>query len=83
MVTTISTADARKSFSDIINQVNYGQEQVLLTRRGKEVAAIVSVGELKLLQKIEDFVDIEDAQKALASHGDNVPAKEVWAQLGL
>ncbi|SMN00428.1 RelB/StbD replicon stabilization protein (antitoxin to RelE/StbE) [uncultured Candidatus Thioglobus sp.] len=83
MAITISTADVRKDFSNIVNQVNYSQEQILLTRRGKEVAAIVSVEELKLLQKIENFLDIEDAQKALASHGDNIPAKEVWAQLGL
>ena len=80
---TISTADARKDFADIINQVSYGSEQIMLTRRGKEVAAIISVEELKLLQKIEDYIDIEDAQKALSEAGDNIPAKEVWQQLGL
>jgi antitoxin Phd len=79
----ISTADARKDFADIINQVSYGSEQIVLTRRGKEVAAIVSVEELRLLQKIEDYIDIEDAQKTLSEVGDNIPAKEVWQQLGL
>jgi len=54
----ISTADARKDFADIINQVSYGSEQIVLTRRGKGVAAIVSVEELRLLQKIEDYIDI-------------------------
>ena len=80
---TISTADARKDFADIINQVSYGSEQIMLTRRGKEVAAIISVEELKLLQKIEDYIDIEDAQKALSEAGENISAKEVWKQLGL
>ena len=80
---TISTADARKDFADIINQVSYGSEQIMLTRRGKEVAAIISVEGLKLLQKIEDYIDIEDAQKALSEAGENIPAKEVWKQLGL
>ena len=80
---TISTADAREDFADIINQVSYGSEQIMLTRRGKEVAAIISVEELKLLQKIEDYIDIEDAQKALSEAGENIPAKEVWKQLGL
>jgi len=79
----VSTADARKDFADIINQVSYGSEQIVLTRRGKEVAAIVSVEELRLLQKIEDYIDIEDAQKALSEAGDNIPATEVWQQLGL
>jgi len=35
------------------------------------------------LQKIEDYIDIEDAQKALSEAGDNIPATEVWQQLGL
>ena len=79
----ISTADARKDFADIINQVSYGSEQIVLTRRGKEVAAIVSVEELRLLQKIEDYIDIKDAQKALSEAGKNISAEEVWQQLGL
>ena len=79
----ISTADARKDFADIINQVSYGSEQIVLTRRGKGVAAIVSVEELRLLQKIEDYIDIEDALKALSEAGGNITAKEVWQQLGL
>jgi len=79
----ISTADARKDFADIINKVSYGQEQIMLTRRGKEVAAIVSVEELRLLQKIEDKMDIIDAQKAMEEDGNNISAEEAWKQLGL
>jgi prevent-host-death family protein len=83
MNTTISTAEARKNFADIVNKVAYGKESIVLTRRGQKVAALVSMDELKLLQHIEDFIDIEDAKKALAEPGDNVSAKEVWKQLGL
>ena len=46
MTTVISTADARKKFADIINQVAYGTEKFVLTRRGKEIAALVSMEEL-------------------------------------
>jgi len=83
MTTTISTADARKNFADIVNKVAYGKEPIVLTRRGQEVAALVSIDELKLLQLIEDHIDIEDAKKALAEPGDNISAKNVWKQLGL
>ena len=83
MTTTISTAEARKNFADIVNKVAYGKESIVLTRRGQEVAALVSIDELELLQQIEDHIDIEDAKKALAEPGDNVSAKEVWKQLGL
>ncbi len=83
MPTKISTADARKHFADIVNKVAYGKEPVVLTRRGQEIAALVSMDELELLQQIEDYVDIEDAKKALDGPNENISAKEVWRQLGL
>ena len=83
MTTTISTADARKNFADIVNKVAYGNEQIVLTRRGQGVAALISIDELELLQRIEDYIDIEDAKKALDEPGDNIQAQEFWKQLGL
>ena len=83
MTTTISTASARKNFAEIVNQVAYGMEPVILTRRGKEIVALVSIEELELLKQIENHLDIEDAKKALAEAGENLPAEEVWKQLGL
>ena len=82
MSTTISTADARKHFADIVNKVAYGNEPIVLTRRGQEVAALVSIEEFKLLQQIEDHIDIEDAKKALEEPGANISAEETWKQLG-
>ena len=81
MATTISTADARKNFADIVNKVAYGKESIILTRRGQKIAALVSMDELELLQYIEDHLDIEDAKKALAEPGENISAQEVWKQL--
>ena len=83
MVTKISTADARKNFADIVNKVAYGKESIILTRWGREIAVLVSIDELELLQQIEDYIDIEDAKKALQDPGENILAEEVWKQLGL
>jgi prevent-host-death family protein len=83
MNTTISTAEARKNFSDIVNKVAYGAEPVILTRRGQEIAALISMRELELLRRIEDRMDIEDAEKALAEVGENIAAENVWKELGL
>ncbi|MBA3010207.1 MAG: type II toxin-antitoxin system Phd/YefM family antitoxin [Proteobacteria bacterium] len=83
MTIKVSTAEARKNLADIVNKVAYGKEPVILTRRGQDVAALVSIEELELLQQIEDHIDIEDAKKALAESGDNIPAEEFWKQLGL
>jgi antitoxin Phd len=83
MTTTMSAADARKRFAEIINQVAYGHDTVVLTRRGEKIAALVSMEELELLQQIEDAMDIEEAKKALAEPGENIPAAEFWRKLGL
>ncbi len=83
MPETVSTADARMNFSEIINKVAYGNEPIILTRRGKSIAALVSIAELELLQRIEEHLDIEDAKVALAEPGDNISAEEVWKSLDL
>ena len=57
MLKKITTADARKKFANIINQVAFGNESFVLTRRGEPIAAIVSMNELKLLQDLEDRID--------------------------
>ena len=62
-MTTITTAEARKKLAEIVNKVAYGKEPVILTRRGEEIAALISMEELELLQLIEDHMDIEDAKK--------------------
>jgi len=83
MTTTITTAEARKNFADIVNKVAYGKETIVVTRRGQKVAALVSIDELELLQQIEDHIDIEDAKKALAEPFESISAEDVWKQLGL
>ena len=83
MPITISTADARKNLADILNKVAYTKEPIVLTRRGKKIAALISLEELELLQHIEDLLDIEDAKKALAEPGENISAQQVWKQLDL
>jgi prevent-host-death family protein len=83
MTVKISTADARKNLSDIVNKVAYGKEPIVLTRRGQDIAALISMEELELLQQLEDHIDIEDATNVLAEPGDNIPADVVWKELGL
>jgi len=83
MINKITTADARKKLSNIINRVAFGGESFVLTRRGEPVAALVSLKELKLLQEIEDQIDIEDAWKAKKEPGDPIPWDELKKELEL
>ena len=83
MLNKITTADARKKFSNIINRVAFGNESFVLTRRGEPIAALVSVEELKILQELEDQIDIEDAWKAKNEPGDPIPWEELKKELEL
>ena len=60
----VSAAKARKSFADILDQVSYAKERIIITRRGKAVAAVVPIEDLELLEAIEDKIDLEDYRKA-------------------
>ena len=62
----ITASKVRKDFSDTVNRVAYGHERVVLQRRGKEIAAVVPIEDLKLLEALEDRIDLADARAALA-----------------
>jgi prevent-host-death family protein len=83
MLNKITTADARKKFANIINRVAFGYESFVLTRRGEPIAAIVSMRELKLLQEIEDQIDIEDAWKAKNELGKPISWEKLKKELEL
>ncbi len=70
-VSKLKATEVRDDFSEIINRVAYGKEHVILTRRGKDLAALVPVDELDLfrsvIEKLEDELDIAEAKKRLAN----------------
>ena len=64
---TITTGKAREQLSNVINQAAFGKERVVLTRRGKEIAAVVPIEDVKLLEELEDRIHLEEARTALQS----------------
>ena len=61
----IAVIDARKDLADVLNRAAYGKERVVLTRRGKDVAAIVPIDDLNILEAIEDHMDLKESEKIL------------------
>ncbi len=61
----VNTVDARAQFSEIINRAAFGKERIILTRRGKEIVAVVPIEDVKLLEALEDRIDLEEARTAL------------------
>lgn len=64
----ISTVEAREQFSDVINRAAYGKERVVLTRRGKDLVAVVPIEDVHLLEALEEQVDTAAAKEALADY---------------
>jgi len=79
----LNTTAAREDFADILNQVAYAGERIILHRRGKNVAAIVTMADLQLLQDLEDRMDNAAADTALLEPGKSIPWEQVKKDLDL
>jgi prevent-host-death family protein len=64
-ITVLNTADAKEQFTELVNRVVHDKERVILTRRGKEIAAIIPLEDLMLLQEAQDKHDLREAIDAL------------------
>ena len=78
----IGVAEIRDNFADALNRVMYQGERIVLERRGKGVAVLVSMDDLALLEHYEDQFDIAEAKKALAE-GGIVPLEDIESRLGM
>ena len=82
---TITTVDAREHFSEIINRAAYGKERIVLSRRGKELLAIVPLEDLRLIELAEDLEDTEEAKAILKEYESGkmktFTSEEVFANL--
>ena len=86
-MTTMTIAQARSQFAEVINRVNYGGERFLITRRGKPIAAIGHVEDLEFIEQRENEIDLREARKALRAYERNpksaIPYEEFRKTLGL
>ena len=85
MTDTMNSTDARERLADVLNRVAYAKDRVRITRRGKAVAAVVPIEDLELIERLEDEIDIREAEKALADVRKNgtIPWAKVKKDLGL
>jgi len=45
----VSAAEAKRRFSELVNQVQYGGDRVIIQKRGRPAAALVSLNDLEAL----------------------------------
>lgn len=79
----VSIAELRNKLADAINRAVYAGERVVLERRGKPVAAIISIDDLELIERLENEIDVRAARKVRAEKGKRVPLAKIKSRLGM
>lgn len=81
----IAATKIREDMSDTINTVAYSRTRVVLHRHGKDVAAVVPIEDLKLLETIERDEELNSTLNALitARERGTIPWEKIKADLGL
>ena len=82
-----STAEARGKLGSIIKKAAVDKERVVITHRGKDLAALVPIEDVRFLEELEDRLDLEEARAALAEAkadpAKTIPWENLKAELGL
>jgi len=71
-MTRLAISKAHEDFSNTLDRVSEKGERIILHRQGKNVAALVPVEDLALLEELENRLDVEDFRAA----------KEEWEREG-
>ena len=81
----LNTSDARERLAEVLNRVAFAKDRVRITRRGKEIAAVVPIEDLELIERLEDEFDLREAEKALAEadRKGTIPLEVLREELGL
>jgi prevent-host-death family protein len=83
-----NVSTAREEFSEIVNRAAYGKERTIVSRRGKDLAAVIPVEDLQLLERLAreemDRIDIQDARAALKESVEKgtIPLLDLMKELG-
>ena len=87
-MTRLNVSKAREEFPEVVNRAAYGKERTIVSRRGKDLAAVIPMDDLRLLERLAreemDRIDLEDARAALkeAEEKGTIPLRDLMRQLG-
>jgi antitoxin Phd len=78
-----SMAEVRKNLSEVVSRAAFGGERIVVGRRERDLAAVVSMEDLELLQLLEDREDVKAAIKTLKKGEKGIPWAQAKKELGL
>lgn len=61
----LSISEAREHLADLGNRVALRGERIVVERRGKDLFALVPVGDLELIERLEDELDLDVIRRRL------------------
>ena len=76
----IDVSEARKSFADLISEVGYRHDRVILCRNGKEIVAMIPLADLAFLEKLEEQYELSAIKDSMKT-GEALGVKEAKARL--
>ncbi|MGH7966643.1 MAG: type II toxin-antitoxin system prevent-host-death family antitoxin [Candidatus Binatia bacterium] len=86
-MTRLAVNKAREDFSDTLDRVSEKGERIVLHRHGKNVAVLIPLEDLALLEEIEDRLDVEDFRAAKEEWERDgrktIPLEDVVRDLGI
>lgn len=74
-MTSTTMTDLRANLATLIGRAGLAHERVVIIRNGKEAAALVSIEDLRALERMEDEIDI-----TIADSRKDEPVRD-WADV--
>jgi PHD/YefM family antitoxin component YafN of YafNO toxin-antitoxin module len=87
-VKKVTSEEVRDQLADITDRVAFNSERLIMTRRGKEMMALVSIEDFELLERVIDMLqdreELSVIKQRLATYeetGESISLEEFEAQL--
>ncbi|HCO95380.1 MAG TPA: type II toxin-antitoxin system prevent-host-death family antitoxin [Phycisphaerales bacterium] len=68
-MTTVSMTEARHVLTELADQVRISGERVCISKNNKPALALVPLEDVRLLEMLEDMIDLKEALEALEEPG--------------
>jgi prevent-host-death family protein len=78
---TVTATELKNRIGETIDEVEFRGKRVILARKGHPAAAIIPIADLRLLEELEDRLDVEEIERVLADPDEQwTPLTEVLAE---
>jgi prevent-host-death family protein len=82
-MTTLTATALRNRIGATLNDVEFRGERVVLERQGRPAAALIPIEDLRLLERLEDELDVREAERVLSDPNEEwLTLEEVEREFG-